>query len=710
MASLVSWAVLAAGLLANGVAVAAETQWWIADTPSDYAKAESRGIVVRPDGVLELGPRVTSFADDSLTTVWAIAPLADGSVAIAGDRGRIDRWTERDGIRPWARLAAGQVLSLLADGDGVVAGTGPEGLVYRVGARGDTSRIARTGERYVWSLAPAGKDAWYAATGTRGRLMRVSRTKVETLFDGEESNLVSLLPDGAGGVYAGGDSRGTIVRVSANGTARTVFDAGEDEIRALALGRDGALYAAALSAPAVMGDGDEDVGTGPAPARPPAAGGRAVVYRIVPDSVSTTRWTSPNPYVFALLATDRGERSDVPGAILAATGSRAAIFRLDGTEGATQWFAAAQGHVTALAARGEQVFAATSSPAALLRLGPGHAERGELSSPALDARRMARFGSLVWRGSLGGARAELLARSGNIDPPDTTWSPWRGGAASEDGIRIDAPAARYLQWRLVLSGGQPRIASVEASWKEQNLPPRIEELVISPQGQEVREGEMTPRTEPVTQTLPGGQRVEYSLGSAARPRALRELPVWVGGLRIAQWRGSDPNGDPLRFRIDVRPEEQEGWIPVTDDLEESTWTFDTHALPDGRYRLRVVATDRAGNAAGEERTAEAMSAPFAVDNTAPAVASMDVKPARGSVRVEAHVEDAASTLSRIEVAIDGGDWRTVTPAGGFADARRLDIDTTLPSIKPGSHTVGLRAVDAAGNASTRAKIVTVTDH
>src|SRR5262249_7887011 len=153
-------------------------QWWIADSPGDYVKAESRGIAVRPDGTLELGPQVTTSRAESLATIWSIAVLRDGSVALAGDHGRIDRWTEGGGVRPWVRLPVGQVLSLAADGEGVVAGTGPEGVIFRVGARGDTTRLARTGERYVWGLAPAGSGAWYAATGTRGRLLRVAHGRV----------------------------------------------------------------------------------------------------------------------------------------------------------------------------------------------------------------------------------------------------------------------------------------------------------------------------------------------------------------------------------------------------------------------------------------------------------------------------------------------------------------------------------------------------
>ena len=694
---------LAAGLLLAMAAVAgaAETQWWIADQPDDYARGESQGIAVRPDGTIELGPAAASSRADSLTTVWSIAVLRDGSVALAGDRGRIDRWTESGGVRPWVRLPVGQVLCLTADGDGLLAGTGPEGLVYRIGPRADTALVARTGERYVWALAPAGPRAWYAATGTRGRLMRIEAGRVRIALDTDESNLVSMITDGAGGAYAGGDSKGRVFHLRSDGSTRTVFDASEDEVRALTLGADGALYAAALSGSAVSPTPDSDESTeAPAPVKSAVSGGRATVYRIVPDSVTSSYWVSPQPFVYALAAT--------PGGVLAATGNRAAVFRLERANGATQWLAAPQGQVTSLAVGpGGRVFAATSNPGALWRLGPEHAARGELLSPALDARRIARFGRLRWQGDPGGARLELWARSGNTDPADSTWSPWRGGNAGEDGVRPGVPPGRYLQWKLILAGGEPHLGSVEASWREQNLPPRLDELVIGPQGQDFREGELTLRSEPVTQTLPGGQKVEYSLTQPPAATSIRELPVWVHGLRTLQWKASDPNGDPLRFRVDIRHEGGEEWTKLGDDLEAPTWSFDTQALPDGRYRVRVSATDRPGNSLGEERTAELVSAPFTVDNTPPVLTQIEARADRTSIHVEARAEDTSSTLSGMDVSIDDQDWRPVSPVGGFTDEKTLAIQADLRDVKPGDHTVGVRAVDAAGNSARRAVRVRV---
>jgi hypothetical protein len=681
---------------------AADTQWWILDTPGDHAKSEARGVVVRPDGSLEPGPAVRTVALDSVAVVWAAVPLPDGSVALGCDDGRVLRWSERGGVRPWARLAAGQVLSLAADGEGVVAGTGPEGLVYRIGARGDTSLLARTGERYVWGLAAAGARSWYAATGTQGRLLRLEAGSARVVADTDEKNLVSLVGDGQGGAFAGGDSKGRVLHLRRDGTLRTVFDASEDEIRALALGADGALYAAALSSPGAPAD---DKGGEPRPAATAPPGGRSVLYRIVPDSAAVAWWTAPQPLVFALAVAPAGPG---PGGVLVATGNRAALYRVERAAGATQLLATAQGQLTALAARRDGgVLVAASNPAAIWLVGPAAAERGELLSMPLDARRIARFGRVLWQGEAGGSRVELATRSGNTDEPDTTWSAWEPVRGSGQGGSVVSPPARYLQWRLAVAGGHARIASVETSWRERNLPPRVEDVYVAPQGQGFREGELQPRLEPVTQSLPGGQRVEYSAPPATTPRQLRELPAWARGLRSVQWRASDPNGDPLRFRVEVREEGSAAWMELAKDLEQPNWTWDTSALPDGRYRVRVLAGDEAGNAVGEETVAEGVSQPFTVDNTPPVVTALAARAEAGAVRVSGAASDAASPLQRIEVSLDDGPWRAVTPAGGFTDQRTHAFDVRLERVDRGGHAVSVRVVDLAGNAATRAERVTV---
>ena len=183
--------------------------------------------------------------------------------------------------------------------------------------------------------------------------------------------------------------------------------------------------------------------------------------------------------------------------------------------------------------------------------------------------------------------------------------------------------------------------------------------------------------------------------------------MFARGLRTLQWRGSDPNGDPLTYTVSVRNEEGGDWIKVDEDLDASAFTWDTGALPDGRYRVRVVASDAGGNAIGEALTATAVSAPFSVDNTPPQVDELAAEPAPGAIVVAGRASDAASPLGRIEVSLDNDDWRPLSPEGGLSDERALSFRARVPDVSPGEHTVSVRAIDLAGNTATRARHVTV---
>jgi hypothetical protein len=685
-------------LVVAGLARAAETQFWVSSTAADYSKAEVQGVVALPDGSLELGYEVTEAKSDSASVYWSAAVLADGSVALgSGHRGRVDRWVPGQGVEPWVSLGAGQVFCLARDGADLYAGTGPDGCIYKIGPRGDTTLVARTGERYVWGLARAAKG-WYAATGTRGRLLAIEGGRTRVVWDSDETNLVSLVSDGRGGAYTGGDTQGRILHVRADGSARTVFDASENEIRALALGPDGALYAAALNSPAAPEEDHEDE---PRPAK--TGTGRSTLYRIVPDSVAVSYWTVPQPLVFALAA-----RGGQQPHLLVAAGNRAALYRVDGRGSGSLIFAASGGQFTAVAldARGD-AYVVGSNPGVVYRVSGAVASRGTLTPATLDARRYARFGRIRWRGEARGGRVSLFTRSGNIDPPDSTWGPWEGGEG--ESFRVRSAAARYLQWRIQLekgSGAGPHVEAVEVAYREQNLPPRLEELSVAPQAGGFREGELTPRSEPVTQALPGGQRVEFSLRTG-EPRALKSLPQWVRGLRVVQWKASDPNGDELTYRLAYRREPGGEWQWVPGDLSTTSYIWDTAALPDGRYRVRVSASDSSANAVEEAQESSLESAPFIVDNTPPEVTELAASAAGEGVEVRGRAHDSSSILTRLEIAVDADDWRPLAPTGGFADDEDLAFATTLRGLGPGEHTVSVRAVDAAGNSVTRAATVRV---
>src|SRR5258705_201499 len=249
----------------------------------------------------------------------------------------------------------------------------------RCAGRGGGSRRSAGGRTRVG--IESGRES-RRGVGGRGARGRVGRDRGRPRPDR------SLVADGKGGAYAGGDSKGRVFAVRAGGAVSTVFDASEDEVRALAVAPDGSLYAAALSSSSIVSDepdSKDDDSDKVTPVTAPVSGSRAIVYRIVPDSSVTAVWTSPHPLVFALAAL--GGKGG-PAKIVAGTGNRATLFALT-PPGATQWLALPQGQGTPPAPHDKgRVYAATPHPGAPWRGGPRSADHRELQSGGVDPPRL----------------------------------------------------------------------------------------------------------------------------------------------------------------------------------------------------------------------------------------------------------------------------------------------------------------------------------
>ena len=184
-------------------------------------------------------------------------------------------------------------------------------------------------------------------------------------------------------------------------------------------------------------------------------------------------------------------------------------------------------------------------------------------------------------------------------------------------------------------------------------------------------------------------------GPKKRTGSLKTL--WKRGYRTVRWESEDPNSDELRYSLYFRREiDEDGWLMVGRDLEDKRFSFDSTVLPDGRYRLKVVATDAEDNAAGEELTASKTSDVVTIDHTPPQVDRVIDDGATGSdLAVEA--SDALSRLREAVYSFDATEWREATAADGLVDGRSEVF--SIPR-QPGAHLLLLRLTDAAFNLTT----------
>ena len=100
-----------------------------------------------------------------------------------------------------------------------------------------------------------------------------------------------------------------------------------------------------------------------------------------------------------------------------------------------------------------------------------------------DSGTASRWGSLSWRADVpAGCTLVFRTRSGNSAKPDRTWSDWSGPLTRPAGSRISSPNARYIQWKVEMSGANaarhPVVNSVTLAYLPQNSPPVVHSINV----------------------------------------------------------------------------------------------------------------------------------------------------------------------------------------------------------------------------------------
>jgi hypothetical protein len=138
----------------------------------------------------------------------------------------------------------------------------------------------------------------------------------------------------------------------------------------------------------------------------------------------------------------------------------------------------------------------------------------------------------------------------------------------------------------------PVVRHARVSSLENNLAPIVMDVRVVPAGNRYYEDVPELRPRPLYQELPGGAKVQYSYDQGHE----EELPPaqrapWTQGLRQVQWEAGDPNGDKLIFELSFRTEDESRWKIFAEEVEGENFTFNANGVPDGSYRIRVLASD-----------------------------------------------------------------------------------------------------------------------
>jgi hypothetical protein len=561
--------------------------------------------------------------------------------------------------------------------------------------------------KYIFAIAVDDIGNIFLGTGPEGKVYQLDSRgrKAQLIYDSLDKNILSLAVGDDGYIYAGSDGRGLVYKINpSTQEAKVLYDSEQPEITALLFAEDSgksSLYAAATSAKIVqtqtqfaaqmLSTGRPDADTAKSKSTGSGKGGKKLIIANTnkpgdgkQGQPPVRKGTKPGEASHIYKVTKDGFINDIfsekvvffclapeNGKLLAGSGNNAQLFSIDPAmeqeaviyedEQATQ--------VTAIATSGDDVYLGTPNPAKLIRLGTGFASEGTYTSDLVDAGQPAKWGKLQLEADIPrGCTVKLACRSGNVkDVNDPTFSQWSELLEVDEPTQLDCPLGRFCQYKLVLQSldgdTSPLIREIAVASTVPNLAPKVNAVTV---GRVATAGKT------------GTFKISYST--------------------------KDDNSDKMIYTIDMRKIDRTNWIELKEKLDKASYEWDGKTVEDGRYEIKVTASDERSNTTATKLTGSRISDPIVVDNTGPVVKNITSSALKnnGNYRIfEIKVQDELSAIGKLEYTIDSNDdWIGTVPNDLVYDTLdenftiKIDTEEDLPK---GDHILTIKVSDALGN-------------
>lgn len=699
-----SLAAAAAALCIIATVRASGPAFWVIATSGELLKGTSNGVYITSEGSVMAGPRLTNRVATAPAQVWSLAVGPDDTLwAGTGGDGRVLRIRAGQTEETAFDSDENNVFAIAASGSRVFAATGPDGRVYVI-ENGAARPFFDPAEKYIWALAVDKSGRLWVGAGNPAVIYRVDANGAGTpIYRPPAAHVVCLAMDAGGRIFAGTESPGRLYRLDNDGAKPfVVLDSGLNELRAVSFGPEGLTFAAALA----KGDDNQaselaSISSALPPPTPPGGSSpptpaprRSVVFRIDASGSWEPFWESTDT-IYDLAAKD-------DGGVLVASGPEGRLYRIDPDRHVFLYSGVDAKQITRILAPLDRNLSvmATANPGRVVSLGPSEQTPATYTSPVKDTKSASTWGIIRWE-SIG--VVAMYTRSGNTDTPDDSWSDWAGPYARKDGDSIKSPAARFLQWKAVFTRPTapplPQLTSVTVAYLPRNTRPTISSIVTHPPGvvfQRPFAGD-DGAIAGLDDVTADARKPPGDVPSSNAPVGRR---MYQKGLQTIVWKADDGDGDRLSYSLMFRREGDNAWTDLRAGLNDPIFVWDTTSVADGRYIIKVVASDDPSNAGERALTSERETDPIDVDNTPPVITT-EVTRQSGKAQLVVRVHDGHSAIQKVEYSRDGNRWQLIYPVDGLSDSPDERYEIPLQNEADAAK-IMIRATDALQNVASQA--------
>lgn len=627
-----------------------------------FSEGELEGVSVDSAGILRPGYDLADIPLKEATTVWSTLDTGGGTLLLAtGNEGKLIEYSKA-GSKVVADSDA-LVLTSLCKGfkDRVFVAALPGGkiLEYTQGKLKEWVTLPEDAQIYQLAFDKA-SQVLFAATGPEGKLYRIAADgKAQVFFDAPEQHLASVAI-GKRGVLLGTGDKAKLYEVSAPGRSRVIYDFGMTEVRAIQVARSGDLFVIAND----IKSGRSLPAANTESSKKSSSSGKGVLYRFENGETPDALFESSDEHLASLTLDER----DNP---IVGTGEKGRVYTVDALHHSVLLADVEERQVSAVTFGGALASIIASDPLVVHPLRGIGGANAVWTSGVLDAGFRARFGRLGWEGK---GQVEFETRTGNTSEPDDSWTPW--SKPLNEPAKITSEAARFLQIRARFRGDTTaEVREVNVAFVTDNLKALITEVEV----------EST-----TTESFAEPDDKLAASGGPLSGKASDELEL--------SWKVENPDKDDLRYRLWYSPLKTGQWFPILEPAEvltKSSYTWDTSDLPEGKYRVRVEASDELANAPSRVKRHQLESHILVVDNTAPVIEGITVNGRRAALRIS----DGVGPIARVEAAVAGTDqWFPFEPVDGVFDdpVETFDLDLSVLSSS-GPALLTIRAYDQEKN-------------